>query len=196
MINEIIYPISGDDNDEYVELHNRSANTLDLAGWRFTDGIDFEFSAKATLAPGAYLVVAKNTPRLLANYPQLDAGHTFGDFSGSLRNSGEHFALTKPDTILSTNDLGDLLTNTIHIVVAEVTYSQGGRWGQWADGGGSSLELLDPNADPWRAANWADSDETQRRSGRPSSSPAGSTTGIVLTRQPVSTSGCSERVNA
>ena len=52
MINEIINPISGDDNDEYVELHNRSANTLDLAGWRFTDGIDFEFSAKATLAPG------------------------------------------------------------------------------------------------------------------------------------------------
>ena len=29
-----------------------------------------------------------------------------------------------------------------------VTYGEGGRWGNWADGGGSSLELTDPNADP------------------------------------------------
>ena len=43
-----------------------------------------------------------------------------------------------------------------------MTYGTGGRWGQWADGGGSSLELTDPWANHRLAANWADSDETQK----------------------------------
>src|SRR6185369_8803316 len=71
-------------------------------------------------------------------------------------------ALSKPDFETSTNTLGQLVTNTFDIVVNEVTYRDGGRWGQWSDGGGSSLELVDPNADNRLAANWADSDETQK----------------------------------
>ena len=43
-----------------------------------------------------------------------------------------------------------------------MTYGTGGRWGEWADGGGSSLELKDPRANHRLAANWADSDETQK----------------------------------
>src|SRR5207244_4664988 len=37
-----------------------------------------------------------------------------------------------------------------------------GRWGQWSDAGGSSLELLDPRSNNNLAANWADSDETAK----------------------------------
>jgi hypothetical protein len=66
-----------------------------------------------------------------------------------------------PDFNLTTN--GSIITtNVFHIVVNEVTYGDGGRWGQWSDGGGSSLELIDPRADNRLAANWADSDETQK----------------------------------
>ena len=43
-----------------------------------------------------------------------------------------------------------------------MTYGTGGRWGQWSAGGGSSLELTDPNSNNRLAANWADSDETQK----------------------------------
>src|SRR6185295_8936586 len=43
-----------------------------------------------------------------------------------------------------------------------VTYSDGGRWGNWSDGGGSSLELVDANADTRQPASWADSDETAK----------------------------------
>ena len=43
-----------------------------------------------------------------------------------------------------------------------MTYGTGGRWGQWSAGGGSSLELIDPHANHRLAANWADSDETQK----------------------------------
>jgi hypothetical protein len=165
VINEIMFnPISLESDQEYVELHNRSGATVNLSGWKFTAGIDFEFPPNTTLAAGGYGVVAKNAARLRTNYPagQLTTNNTFGDFEGTLKNGGERLALGKPDTILSTNLLGEVSTNLIHIVVSEVTYNQGGRWGRWADGGGSSLELIDPDADALRPSNWADSDESQK----------------------------------
>jgi len=163
VINEIMYhPISGDDRDEYLELYNRGASTVHLGGWRFVDGLDFCFPTNTALAAGAYLVVAKDAARLRANYPQLNNLNTVGDYGGSLSNAGERIALAKPDLVVQTNALGVWETNLIDIVVAEVTYGDDGRWGTWADGGGSSLELVDPRADPLRPANWADSDETQK----------------------------------
>jgi hypothetical protein len=53
-------------------------------------------------------------------------------------------------------------TNTIYVVEDEVTYGTGGRWGEWSSGGGSSLELIDPHSNHRLAANWADSDESQK----------------------------------
>src|SRR5581483_6232171 len=53
-------------------------------------------------------------------------------------------------------------TNTIYVVVNEVTYGTGGQWGDWSQAGGSSLELIDPHADNGLAHNWADSDETHK----------------------------------
>ena len=44
----------------------------------------------------------------------------------------------------------------------EMTYEDGGRWGRWTDGDGSSLELTDPRSDNRVAANWMDSDETAK----------------------------------
>jgi hypothetical protein len=85
-----------------------------------------------------------------------------GDFAGKLSHNGEHLALTMPDTVVQTNKLGVAVTNLIHIVVNDLTYGTGGRWGQWSAGGGSSLELTDPNSNNRLAANWADSDETQK----------------------------------
>ncbi len=163
VINEIHYaPISYDDEDEFVELYNRSKAALSLGGWRFVSGIEFQFPDTTTIPAGGYLVVAKNRARLLSNHPTLTPALALGDYSGTLSNTGERLALARPDQIVSTNEVGDLKTNTIHIVVSEVRYGVGGRWGRWADKGGSSLELMDPNADPLRAASWADSDETTK----------------------------------
>lgn len=163
IIHEILYnPISRDDDDEFVELHNRGTEPVNLAGWRFESGIDFRFPTHAVLPAGGYAVVARNAERLKSRYPLLSAANTFGNFSGSLRNSGDRLALSRPDEVVSTNEFGLRETNVIHIVVAEVAFADGGRWGRNADGGGSSLELIDPHADPLRAANWADSDETAK----------------------------------
>jgi regulation of enolase protein 1 (concanavalin A-like superfamily) len=161
VINEIMYnPISRNDDDQYIELYNKGTNAINLGGWRFVDGIDFVFPSNTIIQPDSYLVVAKNVTNLLAKYPQLNSGNTVGNFSGSLAHNGERVALAMPDYDYSTNNNGRITTNINYVVICEVTYRDGGRWGEWADGGGSSLELIDPRANPRLAFNWADSDET------------------------------------
>src|SRR5208283_4907255 len=40
VINELMYdPISGNDDDQYIELYNKGTNTINLAGWQFTTGV-------------------------------------------------------------------------------------------------------------------------------------------------------------
>ncbi len=142
VINEIMYnSISGSDTNEYVELYNRGATNQSLSGWSF-DGITFTFPS-FVLAPSYFVVIAKDTHALLSLYPGrfTNEVNLFGNYGGSLGNSGERIALK----------------NSAGVVVNEVTYGDGGRWGQWSDGGGSSLELIDPRSDNRLPANWADS---------------------------------------
>src|SRR5262249_28111747 len=114
------------------------------------------------IAPDGYLAVARNAGRMMTNYSNLNSGNLVGNFGGTLAHNGERIALAKPDTLVTTNSLGMVKTNTILIVVDEVTYGTGGRWGKGSDAGGSSLELIDPRADNRLAPNWADSDETHK----------------------------------
>ena len=159
VINEIMFhSVSGDDDDQFIELKNRSASSVNVGGWRLDGGVSFTFAPGTTIPANGYLVVANKAARLLTNYPDLNAGNLAGDFGGSLSGRGERIALTMPQTILSTNPMSlAITTNRSHIVVNEVNYRTGGRWGRWADGGGASLELIDPDSDNRLAANWADS---------------------------------------
>jgi hypothetical protein len=141
VINEIMFnPMSDNDLDEFVELHNRSAAPVNVSGWRFTDGINFTFPPNTTIPAHGYLVVARNVNRLLTNYPGLNAANAIGNFSGNLANGGERLALASVSETTVTNN-GVPVIHTIYTVVDEVTYQDGGRWGRWADRGGSSLEL-------------------------------------------------------
>ena len=57
VINELMYdPISGNDDDQYIELYNKGTNTINMAGWQFTSGVTFTFPNVA-IAPNGYLVV-------------------------------------------------------------------------------------------------------------------------------------------
>ncbi|HWD91524.1 MAG TPA: lamin tail domain-containing protein [Verrucomicrobiae bacterium] len=162
VINEIMYaPISLNDDDQYVELYNRSANAVNLGGWQFNHGIDYTFPANTMLPSGGYLVVARNASRMQANYSYLNASDLVGNFGGSLAHKGERLSLAMPDTLVTTNGV-TLSTNTIYPIENEVTYGIGGRWGEWSHKGGSSLELIDPRSDNSLAPNWADSDETHK----------------------------------
>jgi len=163
--NEIMYhPLVGGDDAQYVELFNHGTNAISLGGWKLGGGISWTFATNQTLGAGNYLVIGRNAAYLFANYAQLNAANTVGNFSGKLSGAGERLTLTMPDTILSTNGSGVATTNYLDIVVDEVTYGTGGRWGRWSDGGGSSLELIDARADKRRASSWADSDDTAKSS--------------------------------
>lgn len=164
VINELMFsPMTDNDLDEYVELYNRSASPVDVGGWRFTEGINFTFPPNTTIAANGYLVVARNVNRLLTNYPGLNPANAIGNFTGNLANGGERLALAQMDFTHTTNN-GVVITNTIYVVTDEVSYKDGGRWGRWADRGGSSLELKDARSDNRLGANWADSDETVKSS--------------------------------
>jgi len=162
VINEIMYnPISRDSDDEFIELHNRGFSTVNLGGWRLTGGVTLTLPPSAAVPANGYLVIARNAARLLSRYPNLNANNTVGDYNGSLANGGERVALAMPDPFFTTN--GNVITtNFNYIVVDEVTYRDGGRWGRWSDGGGSSLELMDSRSDNRLAANWADSNESTK----------------------------------
>lgn len=149
VINEIMYhhhprylPTgTGDDPEEWVELYNKSNAPVDLTGWRFSAGITFRFPDGTVIPPDGYLVVAKDAAALAARHPGVPVA---GNFSGSLSNSGELIRLE------------DAAGNPVD----EVHYKDGGRWDKRADGGGSSLELIDPRADNSLPESWAASDES------------------------------------
>ncbi|HVU08842.1 MAG TPA: lamin tail domain-containing protein [Verrucomicrobiae bacterium] len=154
VINELMYdPISGNDDDQYIELYNQGTNTVDLSGWQFTAGVTFTFP-DVSIASNGYLVVARNMTNLFAKYPNLNDSNTVGNYSGKLSHNGELLALAQPETLDG--------TNTIYVEEDEVTYGTGGRWGEWSSSGGSSLELIDPHANHRLAANWTDSDDTSK----------------------------------
>ncbi len=162
VINEIMYhPITGLDNDQYVELYNRTAAPVDLSGWRLLGGVDFEIPARIILPARGYLVVAREAARLRGQYSQLNTTNCLGNFRGRLSSSGEALALSMPQ-IDSTTNGNQGIASTLHVVVDELRYEAGGRWPRWTDGGGSSLELIDPDADNRLAPNWAASDETKK----------------------------------
>ena len=163
VINEIMYhPISESDDDEYIELYNRSAVPIDVSDWRLQGGISYQFPDGTQIPANGYIVVAKNVTNLVANYPQLNAANTYGNYDGTLGNGGDTVQLSMPEDLVATNLVGLVTTNYFYITVDEVTYLDGGRWGEWSDGGGSSLELVDADADNRLSANWADSDESEK----------------------------------
>jgi len=162
IFNELMYhPITGNADDQYIELFNRSGSPVNLSGWTLGDGVSFTFPNGTSIAANGYLVVANSRANFLTNYPTVNPAIVLGDFGGNLSGSGERVTLGKPDSIVSTNGMV-VVTNFFQIVVDEVTYSGGGRWGKWADGGGSSLERIDPRANSRLPSNWADSNETAK----------------------------------
>ena len=129
--------------EQWVELFNRGTQPADLSGWQLDGGIQFVFPPSTVLAAGGYLVVARDAAALQSKYPGISI---LGNFTGQLSHRGELIALK------------DAAGN----VVNEVHYFDNGRWPAYADGGGSSLELIDPYSDNRRAESWAASDESSR----------------------------------
>ncbi len=153
-ISEIMYNPIGGDAYEFIELQNIGALPLDLSGFTF-QGINFVFPGGTVLSPGAALVLANNTsPSAFAvRYPGVVL---FGYYGGNLSNGGERIALL------------DAIGNT----VTAVHYDDEAGWPTSPDGGGYSLEIIDPRGDPNAPSNWRASSVVNGTPGLPSAAPA------------------------
>ena len=154
VINEIMYhPIDDDLGKEYVELRNISGANVDLGGWAFTNGINYAFAAGTVVPANGYLVVARDPAKIQSVYG-LSSNAVVGPDQtpealaafGRLANGGERLTLSDP--------LGRS--------VDSVRYREGGDWSRWADGGGSSLELIDPTQVNSTGHAWDASDDSAK----------------------------------
>ena len=127
-------------NEQWVELFNKGTNTVDLGGWSFKRGIDFNFPTNTFLEGGKYLVVANDTNSFRLNHPDVAVA---GPFSGKLSQGNEELEL---------RDAANNPADTVH-------YFDSSPWPEFADGSGSSLELRDAGADNSKPEAWAASIE-------------------------------------
>lgn len=143
VINEIMFKLpSGHDDGQYVELVNRSAGAVSLGGWRFSEGLSYDFPPGTSIGAGEYLVVAKNPAYFAAAHPGVTNVH--GPFGGRLKGSGEWIKLE------------DAQRN----VADSVDFKVGGQWPTADSGEGSSLELIHPDMDNSQPSSWRASNES------------------------------------
>ena len=156
VINEIYYhPPSGDGREEYIELHNRGSSPVDLSGWSLASGVRYTFP-DSTIPADGYIVIVADKTVFQAKHP--GATTAFGNWVGTLSRRGERLDLR----------------NAAGALVSRVTYADEGDWAvrrrtydwlnyptwDWLaehDGGGKSLELIDPTRDIDRGQNWGSS---------------------------------------
>lgn len=110
MIEEVHYNPPGSDEAEFIELHNRRSNAINLAGSRLQDAMNFVFPAEqSVLEPDARIVVVENLEAFSAIYqdptsPYYWPGiHVAGQWSGQLDNNGESIQVVGPTGLLVTN---------------------------------------------------------------------------------------------
>ena len=135
VISELMFnPYSDVDGDEFLELTNTGVSTIDVSGWCFS-GITLCFASGTTMAAGSRLVVSKDAARFQLTYGFAPNAV----YTGGLSNGGEK--ITLKDATAATVD--------------SVTYSDHDPWPTTPDGGGPSLELIDPLVDHNNPDNWA-----------------------------------------
>ena len=131
---------------EYIELQNiNPAQTVDLTGVSFTEGINFNFNdgdpTAIALVPGGRVLLVANVTAYTMRYGPPPAGVKIaGTWQGSLANGGEQLRLA------------DQLGGTIR----DFFYDNNEPWPVAADGLGYSLVLNNPSLNPNHgiAANW------------------------------------------
>ncbi|MGI9244453.1 MAG: CotH kinase family protein, partial [Verrucomicrobiales bacterium] len=147
---------SDQDDFEFIELLNVSPDqTLDLTDVRFTKGIDFDFPPGTMIAPGEYLLVARNQAAMEFRYgPGLPIiGEYLGNAEGNLSNGGERLKLSFGSGV----------------PIRDLEYDDSLPWPVAADGSGASLVLVAPASVPDHAlaASWIASAASGGSPGQP-----------------------------
>jgi hypothetical protein len=141
---------------QFVELYNAGATAADLSGWSLAASIRLTFPDGTTIAPSEYLVVAEDPAFLRAHGPPIPAGVRI------LRWDGGDLATGRVKLLDATKGQGKL--------VDDVTFTNPlpRSWAR-ANGGGSSLELINPRIDNGPVTAWQSSIALNGTPGAPNS---------------------------
>ena len=145
VINEINYHSSDDFNTEdWIELYNPESETIDISGWQFMDENDdhvFVIPDNTELISNGFLVLVQNTELFTSLFPGVD--NFLGDIGFGFSGGGELLRLFDANS-----DLIDY-----------VEYSDTSPWPTEPDGGGASLELINPLSDNALPESWVASND-------------------------------------
>lgn len=147
VISQVGYDTPGDDAiEEFVDLYNPTDAAINLTGWSLVDNASsWALPGTATVAPGAYVSIARNTTGFITLY------HRVPDFSSlplSLANTADELTLKGPAGVVD--------------FVA---------WGAPASGWpivaatGKSIERADPTVDTDTVQDWSVTSPAQPRGG-------------------------------
>ncbi|HOX01489.1 MAG TPA: lamin tail domain-containing protein [Candidatus Paceibacterota bacterium] len=168
LVSEIMYhPASEDVRDEFLELHNAGSSPVDLEGWRLEGGIDFVFSP-AVLPGGGYLVVAADADVFRARNPSVT--NVVGSWTGRLSNRANTVEILDASgrtvnriRYADDGDWADRIRDAVD------SGHRGWTWYSAADGGGRSLELVNPHMPNTCGQNWRPSANPLGTPGQPNS---------------------------
>lgn len=144
--------------EEFIEIYNSGDQPVDLSGWRFSNGIDYNFPA-VNLDAGAYLVIAADVSVFSSHYPEVT--NVIGGWENRLGNSGERIEL-EDNTGRTIDDVryADEGQWAVRELGPVDNNHRGWTWSDMHDGGGKSLELINPGLSNDFGANWAASEKT------------------------------------
>ncbi len=177
VMNEIMFnPAEGNDLAEYIELTNIGTSPISLNAWQFESGVNFTFP-DISLPPGEFLVVCADVTTFQERYGLL--ANVIGNWTGKLSNSGERIRLVDESGVeideVQYYDQGDW---AIRERVTEGN-EPGWSWTSAADGGGSSLELINPALSNKQGQNWASSLNTTPTPGAANSTTSDNTAPLI-----------------
>jgi len=150
-----------DEDFEYIEVKNIGGAPINLNLVHFTDGIDFTFG-DTWLGAGQFAVVVKNQAAFAARYPGVAPSLMAGTYTGALDNDGEEIVLR------------DALGTEIH------DFDFRDAWFVVTDGGGFSLNKLDPDTAGTTAPDSWDTQSGWRPSSVRGGTPGADDTGYTL----------------
>ena len=166
VINEINYNSTDDyDVQDWVELTYNGSGTIDLSGWQFKDEDDshvFIIPEQTILENGEFIVLSVDTAVFNGFFPGV--GSVIGNLDFGFSGGGELIRLY----------------NTNGVLIDQVTYDDDDPWPEEADGGGPTLELINPNFDNSLPESWSSSSELYGTPGAENSAYQGLTTKNIL----------------
>ena len=137
VISEVMYhPLSENDRDEFIELHNTGAASVALANYRL-DGVILTIPAGVSIPAGGHLVLANAVAEPL-EFQQVYGVMPDLTYGGELADQGERITLL----------------DASGVIVDEVIFGDEPPWPSLPDGVGPSLEVIDPDLDNSIPRNW------------------------------------------